>query len=55
VAAREPSRSQFLLGRQLSARNRLESGYGLQFWNRHGGNEMNHTLLLYVRTTVPFR
>jgi hypothetical protein len=55
VAALEQSRSQFLLGRQLTARNRLESGYGLQFWNRRGGNEMNHTLLLYFRTTVPFR
>jgi hypothetical protein len=55
VAALEPSRSQFLFGRQLTARNRLGSGYGLPFWNRHGGNEMTHTLLLCVHTTVPLR
>lgn len=55
VAALEQSRSQFLIGRQLSARNRLEAGYGLQYWNRRGGNEVNHTLLTYFRTTVPFR
>jgi hypothetical protein len=55
VAALEQSRTQFLLGRQLTPRNRVESGYGLQYWNRRGGNELNHTLLLYFRTTVPFR
>lgn len=55
VAALEQSRSQLLIGRQLTARNRLEGGYGLQYWNRRGGSEMNHTLLAYFRTTVPFR
>ncbi len=54
VAMLEQSRTQWLVGRQLTPRNRLESGYGLQFWNRRGGNEMNHTLLLYFRTSVPF-
>lgn len=55
VAMLEQSRTQLLLGRQLSPRNRLESGYGLQRWNRRGGYEMNHTLLVYFRTSVPFR
>lgn len=55
VAMLEQSRTQFLLGRQLSPRNRLESGYGLQRLNRRGGYEMNHALLVYVRTAVPFR
>ena len=55
VAMLEQSRTQFLLGRQLTPKNRFETGYGLQFWNRRGGNEMNHTLLLYFRTSVPFR
>jgi Protein of unknown function (DUF2490) len=55
VAMLEQSRTQLLLGRQLTPRNRFETGYGLQFWNRRGGNEMNHTLLLYFRTSVPFR
>ena len=55
VAMLEQSRTQFLVGKQLTPRNRLEGGYGMQFWNRRGGNEANHTALLYFRTTVPFR
>jgi hypothetical protein len=55
VAMLEQTRSQLLLGRQLTPRNRVETGYGLQRFNRRGGYEMNHTLLLYFRTTVPFR
>jgi Protein of unknown function (DUF2490) len=55
VAMLEQSRTQLLLGRQLSPSNRLEAGYGLQRWNRRGGYEMNHTLLLYFRTSVPLR
>ncbi|MES3035933.1 MAG: DUF2490 domain-containing protein [Gemmatimonadota bacterium] len=55
VAMLEQSRTQFLVGKHLTPRNRLEGGYGLQFWNRRGGNEANHTALLYFRTTVPFR
>jgi hypothetical protein len=55
VAMLEQSRTQLLLGRQLSPSNRLEAGYGLQRWNRRGGYEMNHALLVYYRTSVPFR
>ena len=55
VAMLEQSRTQFLIGRQLTPRNRLEGGYGFQHWNRRGGNENNHTALLYFRTSVPFR
>ncbi|MDZ7631283.1 MAG: DUF2490 domain-containing protein [Gemmatimonadaceae bacterium] len=55
VAMLEQSRSQFLIGRTLTRTNRIEAGYGLQYWNRRGGNEMNHTLLFYVRTSSPIR
>ncbi len=55
VAALEQSRTQLLLGHELSKRNRVETGYGLQYFNRQGGVELNHTLLIYVRTSTPFR
>lgn len=55
VAMLEQSRTQGVIGRELTPRNRVEVGYGLQRWNRRGGNEMNHTLLLYYRTSVPLR
>ncbi len=55
VAMLEQLRWQALLGRQLSPHNRVEAGYGLQRFNRHGGYEMNHTLLLNFRTSVPLR
>jgi len=51
----EQSRTQFLIGRQVTPRNRIETGYGLQRVNRRAGHELNHTLLVYFRTTVPFR
>ena len=53
VAMLEQVRVQALLGHQLSARNRAEAGYGAQLFNRHGGYELNHILLLFFRTTVP--
>jgi hypothetical protein len=55
VGALEQVRVQFLVGKQLTPRNRLESGYGLQYINRRGGAELNHALLLYFRTFVPLR
>jgi len=55
VAMLEQTRTQFLLGHQLSKTTRAETGYGLQRINRRGGYEMNHTLLIYLRTSVPFR
>ncbi len=55
VAMLEQSRTQFVVGRQLTKRNRAEAGYGLQRFNRRGGYEMNHALLLYFRTSVPIR
>ena len=55
VAALEQSRTQVLLGRVLTKRNRIESGYGLQYFNRRGGVELNHALLVYFRTSTPFR
>lgn len=55
VAMLEQSRTQFVLGRHLTKRNRAEVGYGLQRFNRRGGYEMNHALLLYFRTSVPIR
>ena len=54
VAMLEQARAQLLVGKQLTPRNRAESGYGLQLFNRTGGYELNHILLLYFRTTVPF-
>ena len=53
VAMLEQVRAQALIGKQLTPRNRAESGYGLQLINRTGGYELNHILLLYFRTTVP--
>lgn len=55
VAMLEQSRTQLLVGRQLSPTNRFEVGYGLQRFNRRGGYEMNHALLLYFRTNAPIR
>jgi hypothetical protein len=55
VAMLEQMRWQTLLGHQLSARNRVEAGYGLQRINKRGGYEMNHTLLLNFRTSVALR
>ena len=55
VAMLEQVRAQVLIGRQLNARNRVETGYGMQLFNRHGGYELNHVLLLLFRTAVPFR
>ena len=55
VAMLEQSRTQVLIGHQLSKHNRIETGYGLQRINRRGGFEMNHTLLFYLRTSVPLR
>lgn len=55
VAMLEQTRTQALVGRQVSAHTRMETGYGLQRVNRHGGYEMNHTLLLYLRTSAPIR
>ncbi len=55
VAMLEQSRTQLVIGRQLTTRNRAEVGYGLQRFNRRGGYEMNHTLLLYFRTATPIR
>lgn len=55
VAMLEQSRTQLVIGRQLSKHNRAEVGYGLQRFNRRGGYEMNHTLLLYFRTSTPIR
>jgi len=54
-AALEQSRTQLLLGRELTRRNRIESGYGLQYFTRRGGVELNHTLLVYFRSSTPFR
>ena len=53
VAMLEQIRAQALIGHQLSAHNRAEAGYGMQLFNRHGGYELNHILLLFFRTTVP--
>jgi Protein of unknown function (DUF2490) len=53
VAMLEQVRAQALIGKQLTPRNRAETGYGLQLFNRNGGYELNHILLLYFRTTVP--
>ena len=55
VAMLEQSRTQVLIGHQLSPHNRIETGYGLQRINRRGGVEMNHALLVYFRTAVPLR
>lgn len=55
VAMLEQSRTQLVLGRRLTKHNRVEAGYGLQRFNRRGGYEMNHALLLYFRTSVPIR
>jgi hypothetical protein len=55
VAMLEQLRWQTVLGHQISPHNRVEVGYGLQRINRRGGYEMNHTLLMYLRTSVPFR
>lgn len=55
VAMLEQLRTQGLIGHQLTPKNRLEVGYGLQRINRRGGFEMNHTLLMYFRTFVPIR
>lgn len=55
VAMLEQTRTQVALGRTLNATTRLETGYGLQRVNRPGGYEWNHALLLYFRSTAPFR
>ena len=55
LAMLEQSRTQGVIGRELTPRNRLELGYGLQRVNRRGGFEMNHALLVYFRTSVPLR
>lgn len=55
VAALEQLRWQAVIGHQVSKYNRVEAGYGLQRFNRKGGYEMNHTLLLYFRTSAPLR
>jgi len=55
VAMLEQSRTQVVVGHQLSRHNRIETGYGLQRINRRGGFEMNHTLLVNFRTSVPLR
>ncbi|HYW50470.1 MAG TPA: DUF2490 domain-containing protein [Gemmatimonadaceae bacterium] len=55
VGMLEQMRTQALIGRQLTQHNRVEVGYGLQRFNFRGGFEMNHTLLVYYRTGVPFR
>jgi hypothetical protein len=51
----EQSRTQLLIGRQLSKFVRGETGYGLQRFTRRGGHEMNHTWLLYMRLNAPLR
>jgi hypothetical protein len=51
----DQSRTQLLLGRQLTPQHRVESGYGLQYIDRRGGIELNHALLVYLRTAVPLR
>ena len=55
IAALEQLRWQAVIGHQVSKYNRVEAGYGLQRFNRKGGYEMNHTLLLYFRTSAPIR
>ncbi|MCC7055376.1 MAG: DUF2490 domain-containing protein [Gemmatimonadaceae bacterium] len=55
VAMLEQTRTQVVVGHALTPTNRVELGYGLQRLNRTGGFEMNHGLLLYYRTTTPFR
>jgi Protein of unknown function (DUF2490) len=57
--SRAPALDQFrwqaVLGHQLTPHNRLEAGYGIQRINRRGGIEMNHILLMNLRSTVPLR
>ena len=55
VAMLEQLRWQAVIGHQVSRYNRVEAGYGLQRFNRKGGYEMNHALLLYFRTSAPLR
>jgi Protein of unknown function (DUF2490) len=55
VGMLEQVRGQIVLGRVLTPHNRLETGYGLQYVNRRGGLELNHTLIVNYRTTVPIR
>jgi hypothetical protein len=55
VGMLEQVRVQFALGRQVTPVTRVETGYGLQRFNRRGGYEMNHTLLLYLRLNAPIR
>ena len=55
VGMLEQTRTQVTLGHVLTTHNRVEAGYGLQRFNRTGGFELNHALLLYFRTTTPFR
>ena len=51
----EQMRTQFVLGHLLTPKNRVEVGYGLQYINRRGGQELNHALLLFYRTAIPLR
>ncbi len=55
VGMLEQVRGQLALGRSLTPHNRIETGYGLQYVNRRGGEELNHTLIINYRTTVPLR
>jgi hypothetical protein len=49
----EQTRTQLLLGRQLSPVLRVEGGYMLQAFWRRTTDELDHTALVVFRTTAP--